>query len=191
MHTAFDIDLVRPGDGEEFVYSPVGVNATLHCAVNNTDLEWEIDGFNFESLFDRNHLQSRNIFQESTTTLLGITRSSVKVFGNVNTNNGTMICCRRDALREFCTTLIIYGIMIPLLIMIISMISIIDRPSRPKNVSVQYDGTMHSLNISWTMTFVMGVEQNYTIVFDTYVINTSQLYCVHYLGTLQTTVVTF
>ena len=64
------------------------------------------------------------------------------------------------------------------------MISIIDRPSRPKNVSVQYDGTMHSLNISWTMTFVMGVEQNYTIVFDTYVINTSQLYCVHYLGTL-------
>ena len=28
--------LVRPGDGEKYVYSPVDVNATLHCAVNNT-----------------------------------------------------------------------------------------------------------------------------------------------------------
>ena len=49
---------------------------------------------------------------------------------------------------------------------ILSMISTIDRPSRPKDVSFQYDGTMHFLNISWTdMTFVMGVELNYTIVF--------------------------
>ena len=66
------------------------------------------------------------------------------------------------------------------------MIAIIDRPSRPKNVSVQYDGITHLINISWAVTFVMGVEQNYTIVFDTYVINTTvtELYCVHYLGTL-------
>ena len=57
--------MVSPGDGEEFVYSPIGVNATRHCAVNNTNLEWEISGFNFASHFDKNHLQSRNIFQES------------------------------------------------------------------------------------------------------------------------------
>ena len=105
---------MRPGDGEEFVYSPVGVNTTLHCAVNNSNLEWEVDGFNFESHFDRNHLQSRNIilFQESTTTIRGITKSSIKIFGNVNINNGTMICCQTDALRKFCTTLIVYGTMI-------------------------------------------------------------------------------
>ena len=64
------------------------------------------------------------------------------------------------------------------------MIAIIDRPSRPKNVSVQYDAAIQLLNISWTMTFVMGVEQNYTIVFDTHMVNTTQLYCVHYLGAL-------
>ena len=104
--------LARPGDGEEFVYSPVGINATLHCAVNNTNPEWEIDGFNFESHFDRNNLQSRSIFRKITTTLRGITRSSVKVFGDVNTNNGTMICCWVDARRKLCTMLIIYDIMI-------------------------------------------------------------------------------
>ena len=35
-----DVFLVAPGDGEEFVYSPVGVNATLQCAVKNTILTW-------------------------------------------------------------------------------------------------------------------------------------------------------
>ena len=35
---------MRPGDGKKFVYSPVDVNATLHCAVNNTIPVWEIDG---------------------------------------------------------------------------------------------------------------------------------------------------
>ena len=35
---------MRPGDGEDFVYSLVDVNATLHCAVNNTYLLWVVDG---------------------------------------------------------------------------------------------------------------------------------------------------
>ena len=33
--------LVRPGSGEDFVYSPIGVNATLHCAVNVSLLMWD------------------------------------------------------------------------------------------------------------------------------------------------------
>ena len=42
---------------------------------------------------------------------------------------------------------------------------------------------MQLLNISWTVTFVMGVEQNYTIVFGTHMINTSQLYYALHLST--------
>ena len=38
-----DIFIERPGDGEDFVYSPVGDNATIYCAVNNTILFWNID----------------------------------------------------------------------------------------------------------------------------------------------------
>ena len=37
-----DLFKISPGDGEEFVYSPVGVNATIYCAVNSTILKWTI-----------------------------------------------------------------------------------------------------------------------------------------------------
>ena len=46
-----DLFLVRPGDGEEFVYSPVNVNATLHCAVNNTNLFGMLMGYPWTVLF--------------------------------------------------------------------------------------------------------------------------------------------
>ena len=39
--------LVRPGEGEDFVYSPVEVSATFHSAVNDTYLVWEVDRLNF------------------------------------------------------------------------------------------------------------------------------------------------
>ena len=58
-------------------------------------------------------------------------------------------------------------------------------------MSSQYDGTMQLLNISWTVTFVIGVEQNYTTVFDTYMINTSQLYYALHLSTLADSCDTF
>ena len=55
--------LVRPGEGAEFVYSPVDFNATLHCAVNNTNVAWEIDGFTLDSIVQGLQLNSRGIFQ--------------------------------------------------------------------------------------------------------------------------------
>ena len=58
----FDIFLVSPGDGEEFVYSPIGVNATLHCAVNSTNLLWVIDMRNFDVNIERDSLHSRGIY---------------------------------------------------------------------------------------------------------------------------------
>ena len=41
---------MRSGDSEESVYSysPIGVNATLHCAVNSTNLLWGVDMLHFD-----------------------------------------------------------------------------------------------------------------------------------------------
>ena len=109
--------LVRPGEGEDFVYSPVEVNATLYCAVNDTYLVWEVDRLNFDTAFKRDTLHSRGIFQNGLTTLTNsVTASYVIVFGNVQMNNNSRICCQslslvRQELRESCTTLIIYGMM--------------------------------------------------------------------------------
>ena len=109
-----DIFLVRPGDGEEFVYSPVDVNATLYCAVNTTNLFWIVDDLNFDVSFDRNRLHSRGIFR-SPATSEGTMESVVKVFGNTETNNNIQICCKSflgSQRQQTCTTLIIYGMMI-------------------------------------------------------------------------------
>ena len=109
-----DLFLVRPGDGEEFVYSPFNVNATLHCAVNNTNLVWVVDS----SLFLNNEvyrpiLSSRGIFQSGDNTSSdGVTISSVTVFGNQKINNNTRICCQtivNAILKVNCTMLTIYG----------------------------------------------------------------------------------
>ena len=90
-----DLFLVRPGDGEEFVYSPVNVNATLHCAVNNTILEWDVDGYTFDSPVQGPQLNSRGIFQSGPRISSdGVTSSSVIVFGNRELNNNTRICCQ-------------------------------------------------------------------------------------------------
>ena len=45
--------LVSPGDGEQFVYSPIGVDAALHCAVNNTILTWIVDGLSLDNPVQR------------------------------------------------------------------------------------------------------------------------------------------
>ena len=107
-----DLFLVSPGDGEEHVYSPVGVNATLHCAVNNTNLEWDVDGLAFDSDVQRSQLHLRGIFRSGPTTSSdGVTSSSVIVFGSRELNNNTGICCQSfvNGLKENCTTLIVYG----------------------------------------------------------------------------------
>ena len=102
--------LVRPGDGEEFVFSPVEVNATIHCAVNNTNLFWDVDHLSFAELGSA--LNSRGIFQRTNTSSDGMTTSNLTVFGNIEMNSNIRICCRSLVgvkVRGVCTTLIIYG----------------------------------------------------------------------------------
>ena len=90
-----DLFLVRPGDGEEFVYSPVNVNATLHCVVNNTNLEWDADGLAFVSDVQRAQLNFRGIFESGPTISSdGVTSSSVIVFGSRELNNNTRYAVR-------------------------------------------------------------------------------------------------
>ena len=104
--------LVKPGEGAEFVYSPVDFNVTLHCAVNNTILEWDVDGLALDHPVQGLQLNSRGIFQsEPTTPSDGVISSSVIVLGNRELNNNTKICCQSfvNGLKENCTTLIIYG----------------------------------------------------------------------------------
>ena len=106
-----DLFLVRPGDGEQFVYSPVEVNATLNCAVNNTSLSWDVDELTFDIDNRRDILISRGIFQ-STNTIGAIIQSTLTVYGDIDVNNNTKICCQyleRIVIRESCTTLVIYG----------------------------------------------------------------------------------
>ena len=83
---------MRPGDGEEHVYSPVNVNATLHCTVNNTNLAWEVDGLALDSPVERSQLNSRRIFQSGPIVPSdGVTLSSVIVFCSRELNNNTRI----------------------------------------------------------------------------------------------------
>ena len=107
-----DLFLVSPGDGEEHVYSPVNINATLHCAVNNTNLEWEVDGLAIDSDVQRSQLNSKGIFQRGPIVSSGgVISSSVIVFGSRESNNNTRLCCQIfvNELKENCTTLIVYG----------------------------------------------------------------------------------
>ena len=47
----------------------------------------------------------------------------------------------------------------------------------PQNVSAEYNNESDLITISWTANTLMGVDQNYTIVFDTYTtVTTVQLY---------------
>ena len=61
-------------------------------------------------------------------------------------------------------------------VLMICLKFMLDSPTHPENVSVQYTEVFGQVNISWTATTVMGVDQNYTIYFDArLVVNTSQL----------------
>ena len=165
--------------------SPVGVNATLHCAVNNTLLEWEIDGYTLDSAVRGPQLNSRGIFQSGPTTSSdGVTSSSVIVFGSRELNNNTRICCQSfvNGLKENCTTLIIYGrvkifnIFLPFILDTGEIFVQLGRPSPPTQVSVRNDRGVNLFNISWTATTMTGVNQSYIIVFDAHIIETTYLY---------------
>ena len=160
---------MRPGDGEESVYSPVNVNVTLHCAVSNTNLERDVDGLSFDSDVQRPQLHLRGIFKI--------------VFGSRELNNNTRICCQSfvDELRETCTTLIIvYGKVNTL----ISSFYLrnwrffynLGRPSPPTQVSIQNARGVNLINISWAATTMTGMNQSYIIVFDEHIIKTTYLH---------------
>ena len=77
------------------MFSPVDVNVTLHCAVTSMDLLWEVDYLNFYTAFRIRRLHSRGIFQtEAVTSSDGVTESNITVFGNLDENNNTRICCQ-------------------------------------------------------------------------------------------------
>ena len=108
MNAPIGIFLTRPGDGEEYVYSPVKVNATLSCVVNNTFLLWGINETYYNVL--PSSLTSRGIFLRlSAISSDGRAESLLLVMGNINKNNDTRICCRALMEQDSCTTLIIYG----------------------------------------------------------------------------------
>ena len=54
-------------------------------------------------------------------------------------------------------------------------------PPPPENVSIQYTVDLGLINISWNAKRLIGVDQNYTIVFDTYYVLavTTKLYYLH------------
>ena len=107
-----DLFVVSPGDGEEFVYSPVGVNATLQCAVNGTTLTWIVDGLSLADPVQRPVLNSRGIFQSRPTASVdGVTASSLTVIGNRELKNNRRICCQvfANEFKENCTTFVLYG----------------------------------------------------------------------------------
>ena len=109
-----DVFLTRPGYGEHYVYSPVGVNATLYCVVEATILFWGFNGTNYNTGLESS-LNPRGIyFKIIPTTSAGITESYIKVFGNKEVNNNTSICCRSitgAVLNRACTILILYGML--------------------------------------------------------------------------------
>ena len=98
------------------MYSPVNINATLHCEVNHSSIRWIVgnERYVFEIGDHRHLLHSRGIFQNGTITssLTNRTVSNLIVFGDVTVNNSTRICCQviaRRNIEENCTTLVIYG----------------------------------------------------------------------------------
>ena len=58
-----------------------------------------------------------------------------------------------------------------------------DQPSPPEKILVQQTGVANLFNISWTATTVIGVDQNYTINFGTYMVEITQLYYIYQLNT--------
>ena len=113
FYSYIEFFMVGPGDGDEFMYSPIEVNVTFYCAVNNPDLEWTIDDDGFSGLVEKHRLHSRQIFQsQPVTSSVGVTTSNVTVFGLLENNNSRICCQFLDESRQVqknCTTLILYG----------------------------------------------------------------------------------
>ena len=51
---------MSPGGGRDYTYSPVGVNATLHCKIASNDFTWSINHIEFDRPNERNFLYNRN-----------------------------------------------------------------------------------------------------------------------------------
>ena len=55
----------------------------------------------------------------------------------------------------------------------------LDRPSPPENVSVSHVGSGGVFNISWTAIPTIGVNQTYTVSFQSHKNSTTSLYFIH------------
>ena len=65
----------------------------------------------------------------------------------------------------------------------------LDSPSPPENVSVQYTEVFGQINISWTATPAMVVDQNYTIYFDSQAIGITERYYIYNQNTSDSKIV--
>ena len=103
--------LTQPGEGEQ-VYTPVGHNATLTCAVSGVVLFWEVNGFRFGD--STNELNRRGIFQSPLMNTSNVLSSTLSVFGS-DTNHDANICClsrmswTQSSLEWCCTVLSVYS----------------------------------------------------------------------------------
>ena len=101
---------MKPGDGNNSVYSPINVNVTLHCVVDASSRPfWTVDGEETIFTSTMTTLNARGIFIFEMIDMAsdGIS-SNLTMYGNTNCN--ISICCAlRNMEVQSCTTLIIYG----------------------------------------------------------------------------------
>ena len=176
---------MRPGGSNEFVYSPIDVNATLYCVVDDPALFWTVDGILIypgsipEAMFNE-----KGIFQMTYPASDGTLRSNLTVYGDITLNNNISSCCVLSNIEDqSCTTLIIYGkcnISITSLTELKYSLVSIDIPSPPNNIAFQQTGVTDLVNISWTAEVLTGVNQTYKVTFDSgTVIETMDMYYVY------------
>ena len=192
--TIIEIILASPGNGQENVYFPIDTNATLHCEVNQTRPLWLTTISNTQYVFEipahKNFLHSRGIFQYGEmTSSTGVTVTHLIVFGDVM-NNNTRVCCQAfvgTSMEESCTTLVIYGKILATCNVLLNrffhcgLTSICSDRSTltpPQNVSLRSTGVDSRFNITWIAHPVMGVDQNYTIVFESHYAESREPYYV-------------
>ena len=103
---------MRPGGGEEVVYAPSGQNVTFTCAVNGSELLWEMNMFNLAIPHHANELEENGIFVTSSKNVGGLFCSTLTVLVSDYSHNADICCYGRRAsnpIETCCTRLLEYG----------------------------------------------------------------------------------
>ena len=106
------IFIEKPGGGEEVVYAPSGQNATFTCAVNASELLWELNMLNPEIPRHANELEENGIVSGSLKNVGELLCSTLTVLVSDYSHNADICCQGRRAsntLETCCTRLLEYG----------------------------------------------------------------------------------